>query len=109
MQQHISVEQLKELNFDFVYNKLYPLVENFEHNDEEEFYSLLAKKLTIGKMIEILSKESSVFKIDRYDDCNGETWDVRGTFYGNERRYYEALDKELVNSLWKCTKELIER
>ena len=113
MKQNISIEQLNILDFKQQKNiaTLFGQYGNCVRNDKDgnEYFNLgiLAERINIGRMMELLEESCTVFNIMRYDDCNGKLWNIRGTLHRRENRFLETLEPELCDALWEAIKHLL--
>jgi len=103
MKQHITVEQFKELPVK-IRKKLVGHSETgnlqFELWEKRESHYL---QLTIGKMIEILEKETTSIDINR-SFTSEEIWTL---IIGFGMGGVEFFEKELCDALWKAVKEVL--
>jgi|LGOV01.1.fsa_nt_gb hypothetical protein len=94
MKQHITVEQLNEVN-------TIDLIRVLKHTlaGDERW----AESITIGKMIEILNQNFNWFRIEK--EHNDED---RTVFWVNIGPTREYANYKLVDVLWEAVKDLIE-
>ena len=97
MKQHITLEQLKEIDITFLeWIALLDLKWNYrEETLNEEDYEELVKQITIGKMMEIIMSKDIKIKISVYKTSDSILLEVFKESF---------IAEELCDALWKATK-----
>lgn len=101
MKQHILPKQVEEIKKEQFYSLFNNLV---YRNDYAKYHH---KKVTIGKMLEVLTEKNIVLDIkltsmDTQDNNNGFVI-INNVFYSKE---YKA--KELCDALWEAIKDILQ-
>lgn len=101
MKQHITPKQLNEITEEQFYNLFDEIV---KRKDWAKYHH---KKMTIGKMIEVLTNNSitvdiKITSMDTEDGNNGFVV-INNVFYG---KAYKS--KELCDALWDAVKDVVK-
>ena len=105
MEQHISLEQLKEIDSSLIASKLIK-TGLIKHNNSELIRTKkFAKKFTVGKMIEILkSKLGYENDVRIVFDSEVDRWEVSYNLMHIEEPYKVSVNRELCDALWDMIK-----
>jgi hypothetical protein len=101
MKQHVTPKQLSEISIE----KCCTIFETYE--GRKDFYKYNAKKMTIGKMIELLDTNATDVVV-----CHEETDSLHNTYvwyvsFCQGMGGPEFFNKELCDALWEAVKEVI--
>lgn len=101
MKQHISPKQVEEITKEQFYSLFNDLV------DRKDYSKYHHKKVTIGKMLEVLIEKNIVLDIkltsmDTQDNNKGFVV-INNIFYSKEYK-----SKELCDALWKAIKDIFK-
>jgi len=114
MKQHITVEQLAELELDLretdkIIDKFNLPRVSLDYMDLPAIARWVSKQITIGKMIEILSSEYNAVNIDDNREF-GKGYNIHCALFKNDWKediHKEYRDFELCDALWKAIKEVL--
>lgn len=97
MNQHISVEQAKEI---------YPQMTGYLASIglAPKGYTALAEWLTIGRMIELLESKDQCLNVDKRTDLEGWGYEIRL----RQLDYWNFSTGELVDALFMAVKEVLK-
>lgn len=97
MKQHVNPKQLKEVSKEQISEWL-----SGTYLKRKNFYQYNCKKITIGKMMEMLHSECIMVRT--YSNLNIAK--VKVEFINNEERVFSS--NELVDALWEAEKYVLE-
>ena len=102
MKQHITLEELREVDSSLIAEKL--VKTGFVKVEDNEWIKSdkAAKQLNIGKMIEILRSKSHSIMIETDSDLGVEWWNVVDYDTG---KFLQS--KELCDALWEAVKYVL--
>ena len=99
MKQHVIPKQLKEITE----NQFYSLFDEIVKRDDWHTYH--HKKITIGKMFEILKGKGCKYINPMFYPERNNFWVIDVVFPNGDR--YQEPNKELCDGLWESIKELL--
>jgi len=123
MKQHITVEQLKELNLQQL-EKYFKIEYNYDGIEQEKFwvegryiytenlkcaYGNFATTFTIGKMIELLENNEDVLFVSIETPTKNVSNYLVGVFYKFKTNKDDSdfISTELCDALWQAVKEVL--
>ncbi|MFT9498048.1 hypothetical protein [Anaerosolibacter sp.] len=112
MKQHISNEQLKVLSWEeqkkiaTIFGQFGNCSRNDANGDEYLILPMLAEKITIGKMIEVITKDNITvdIKTTTLDTEDGKKAFILLNNIFNVKSY---SSEELCDALWEAVKEIV--
>lgn len=98
MKQHITVEELNEAHIiDTLTLAVILDISPNDYKNDEDLDRMVSKRMTIGKMIDVLYSY----------DCDVKIESVGAMWYVDVAAHIETAAKELTDALWKAVKEVL--
>ena len=105
MKQYITVEQLNEAHPIDTLNLAVILdIGCRDYQNDDELDKMIADRMTIGKMIEILESKDQCLDIIKRIDLDGWGYEI----HLRQIQYYSFSTGELCDALWEAVKEVLK-